>query len=56
LPGEECVAPANAFLTALHVSINPGVEMNACRYQSPWDGHDPHRSMCAFREEALQET
>ncbi len=56
LPGEECVAPANAFLTALHVSINPGVEMNACRYQSPWDGHDHHRSICAFREEALQET
>ncbi|KTT41156.1 hypothetical protein RSA46_04725 [Pseudomonas oryzihabitans] len=56
LPGQECVAPANGFLTALHVSINPGVEMNACRYQSPWDGPVHHRSHSAFHEEALQET
>lgn len=56
LPGQEFVAPANAFLTALHVSISPGVEMNACRYQSPWDGHDHHHASCAFHEEALQET
>lgn len=56
LSGEECRAPADAFLTALHVEINPATEMNACRYQSPWNGHDHHRSPCAFHEEALQET
>lgn len=56
LPGQECIAPVGAFLTALHVSINPGVEMNACRYKSPWDGPVRHRSHSAFHEEALQET
>lgn len=57
LPGQECVAPAGAFLTALYVSINPGVEMNACRYQSPWDGPVHHRSHRALHEEAApQET
>jgi len=57
LPGQECIAPAGAFLTALYVSISPGVEMNACRYQSPWDGLVHHRSHCALHEEAApQET